>query len=275
MPYYDEQFRLAADAYETLGVAADADLTTIKRAFRKFALLFHPDKNPGKEEQFKEVNNAYEILSDTAKRRDYDDARNAAKNNFSGERQKTSHFPTPPPASYAREHVKRDPFRDAYFGNNGKTSKENQQAQNDYLNKMKDLARNSPKEFIKQLEADEISRFFLNRHLKDILLFAPEVAKYFYDNDTWLGEPSTIERLTAVIGAGFAKNTLEAILHLLRFKPTVLKCYDFRPTSTSKLIAEFDAYLSTLSTDELSALIRPLIDINNYRSFSYFQFVLE
>lgn len=62
------------DYYEVLGVDRDADARTIKRAFLKKARKLHPDvnKQPGAEEQFKEVNEAYSVLSDERKRANYD-----------------------------------------------------------------------------------------------------------------------------------------------------------------------------------------------------------
>jgi curved DNA-binding protein len=63
------------DYYQSLGVAKDADNDAIKRAYRKLARQFHPDMNPGDkkaEERFKEVNEAYEVLSDADKRQKYD-----------------------------------------------------------------------------------------------------------------------------------------------------------------------------------------------------------
>jgi curved DNA-binding protein len=63
------------DYYQTLGVSRDADAKEIKRAFRKLARQHHPDVNPGDkkaEERFKEINEAYEVLSDPEKRRKYD-----------------------------------------------------------------------------------------------------------------------------------------------------------------------------------------------------------
>lgn len=63
------------DFYEVLGIQKGADEMEIKKAFRKKAMEFHPDRNPGdkvSEEKFKEVNEAYSILSDPQKKDKYD-----------------------------------------------------------------------------------------------------------------------------------------------------------------------------------------------------------
>ncbi len=63
------------DYYEVLGIARDADAVRIKRAYRELALRFHPDQNPGNpdaEASFKEVSEAYTVLSDTEQRARYD-----------------------------------------------------------------------------------------------------------------------------------------------------------------------------------------------------------
>ena len=63
------------DYYEVLGVDKGADLETIKKAYRKMAMKYHPDRNPDNkeaEEKFKEVGEAYEVLSDADKRARYD-----------------------------------------------------------------------------------------------------------------------------------------------------------------------------------------------------------
>ena len=63
------------DYYEVLGVSRSASATEIKKAYRKLALQYHPDKNPGDkeaEEKFKEAAEAYDVLSNDDKRRRYD-----------------------------------------------------------------------------------------------------------------------------------------------------------------------------------------------------------
>src|SRR3954451_19922541 len=66
------------DYYKTLGVTKDASQGDIKKVYRKLARELHPDKNPGDakaEARFKEVSEAYDVLSDPAKRKEYDEAR--------------------------------------------------------------------------------------------------------------------------------------------------------------------------------------------------------
>ncbi|HIJ77748.1 MAG: molecular chaperone DnaJ [Desulfobulbaceae bacterium] len=66
---------METDYYKTLGVSADASAAEIKKAYRKLAMLYHPDKNPGNkeaEESFKAAAEAYEVLGDLEKRKIYD-----------------------------------------------------------------------------------------------------------------------------------------------------------------------------------------------------------
>ena len=67
---------MAKDYYQTLGVARNASGEEIKKAYRKLAMQYHPDRNPGKEkwanEKFKEINEAFSVLGDPKKRKQYD-----------------------------------------------------------------------------------------------------------------------------------------------------------------------------------------------------------
>lgn len=65
---------MARDYYEALGMSRSADQSEIQRAYRKLARQHHPDvnKDPGAEERFKEISEAYDVLSDPEKRKRYD-----------------------------------------------------------------------------------------------------------------------------------------------------------------------------------------------------------
>ncbi len=63
---------MSKNYYETLGVEKNANQEEIKKAFHKLAHKYHPDKNNGDDKKFKEVNEAYQVLSDSQKRAQYD-----------------------------------------------------------------------------------------------------------------------------------------------------------------------------------------------------------
>jgi len=67
---------MAKDYYEILGVPRDASQEEIRKAYRRLAMQYHPDKNPGREkwanEKFKEINEAFSVLGDPEKRKRYD-----------------------------------------------------------------------------------------------------------------------------------------------------------------------------------------------------------
>ena len=63
------------DFYATLGVSKDASESDVKKAYRKLARMYHPDQNPGDEaaeKKFKEISEAYAVLSDPQERQEYD-----------------------------------------------------------------------------------------------------------------------------------------------------------------------------------------------------------
>ena len=75
------------DYYEVLGVKKNTDQQEIKDIFRKLALKYHPDRNkePDAEEKFKEIAEAYAVLSDPKKRKEYDNRGFEAVSGFSQE----------------------------------------------------------------------------------------------------------------------------------------------------------------------------------------------
>ena len=100
------------DYYEVLGVPRDADADAIKKAYRKLALKWHPDRHQGAgaeeaEKRFKELNEAYEVLSDQEKRTRYD--------RFGANWQHGQDFTPPPGASQ----TSREDFERAFGGSGG------------------------------------------------------------------------------------------------------------------------------------------------------------
>ena len=76
-----------ADYYSLLGVSRNASEQELKRAYKKLAMKYHPDKNPNDKEaevKFKEAAEAYSVLSDSQKRQQYDQFGHAGVNSGSG-----------------------------------------------------------------------------------------------------------------------------------------------------------------------------------------------
>ncbi len=97
---------MADELYKTLGVSKKASEDEIKKAYRKLARKYHPDKNPGDkeaEDRFKEISAAYDILGDPEKRKEYDEG--SVFPGFGGGGQAPfgtgPPFPPPPPAASA------------------------------------------------------------------------------------------------------------------------------------------------------------------------------
>src|SRR3546814_6799842 len=77
------------DYYDVLGAARGASKDVLKRAYRKLAMQYHPDRNPGDaeaEQRFKELNEAYDVLQDDDKKAAYDRFGHAAFENAGGAR---------------------------------------------------------------------------------------------------------------------------------------------------------------------------------------------
>lgn len=121
---------MGKDYYKTLGVSKGASDDEIKKAYRKLALKYHPDKNksPQAEERFKEVAEAYEVLSDKKKRDIYDQyGEEGLKGGMSGggpadaNGSFTYSFHGDPRATFAQFFGTSDPFG-VFFGNDGRSN---------------------------------------------------------------------------------------------------------------------------------------------------------
>lgn len=90
---------MADDYYQTLGVDRSASAEDVKKAYRKLARKYHPDVNPGNkaaEEKFKQVSAAFEVLSDTRKRKLYDEFGRTPRRLASTKRRRRPIGPTKP-----------------------------------------------------------------------------------------------------------------------------------------------------------------------------------
>jgi curved DNA-binding protein len=113
---------VAKDYYTILGISKQATDEEIKKAFRKLAVKYHPDKNPGNkesEEKFKEINEAYEVLSDAEKRKKYD-VYGPNWNQFNGAQQGQQHYQGAHQGGGGSHHFEGDP--NEFFGQGGNFS---------------------------------------------------------------------------------------------------------------------------------------------------------
>ncbi|XP_053201541.1 dnaJ homolog subfamily B member 4-like [Panonychus citri] len=116
------------DYYKTLGLSKNATEEEVKKAYKKLALKFHPDKNksPGAEEKFKEIAEAYDVLSDKEKRQVYDmcgeeglkGRGSAPSSGHTGGTHFTYTYHGDPRATFAQFFGSENPF-EAFFGNFG------------------------------------------------------------------------------------------------------------------------------------------------------------
>ena len=105
---------MVQDYYQVLNIAKTASDDDVRKAYRTLALQFHPDKNnsPGAEEKFKQISEAYEVLSDSAKRQDYDRATATAaqRTNSSNSTTFVFHYHGDPLATFAHFFGSLNPF---------------------------------------------------------------------------------------------------------------------------------------------------------------------
>ena len=105
--------------YELLGIKKNANLNTIRKAFRRKALIVHPDRNksPDATENFREIANAYEVLSDPQQRTNYDKTlfvSTTTKTQETKEETKKPRDPSPPKKEESKKYKKYSPSENSF-----------------------------------------------------------------------------------------------------------------------------------------------------------------
>jgi len=134
---------MTVDYYRVLEVSRTATNADIKKAYRRLALKWHPDKNPDNQDEatkkFKELSEAYEVLADDKRRRNYDQTGTTGFNNSSNSRRNDydydfGQFKFRTPEEVFREFFRGDPFADlfgAHFGHhNGRAAAHHHHGEN-------------------------------------------------------------------------------------------------------------------------------------------------
>jgi DnaJ-class molecular chaperone len=159
--------RMQRDYYQILGVKRDASDEEIKRAYRKLARQYHPDRNPGDKEaeaKFKEVQEAYDVLSDKAKRTEYDrpaatGSRNGQQHEWDGPHSYTFRWGTGPEGFHEMGADEASELFRQFFGGGGRPF-----GREDFFDRRSAGTRHSQSPLAEDIEA-EVSLPFLTAAL--------------------------------------------------------------------------------------------------------------
>lgn len=163
--------------YDVLGVPEDASEEEIKKAFRKQAIKWHPDKNPDNaeeaEERFQEINNAYEIVSDNRKRALYDLSRKRVNTKFYDDNENI----------YERTYKsqrRRSPF-DEWKDRQERWQREyerKQRAKDAWEEEKREAKRYKVRRMERQFRTEEAHKVRVGKKLKTFWQTSPRVTKY-------------------------------------------------------------------------------------------------
>ena len=138
------------DYYKILNVTKNATAEELKKSYRKLAMLYHPDKNPGdkkSEEKFKEIAEAYDVLSEADKRKDYD--------NFFGKRQSASNYSKN--YTYSNPYTYTETTKNPFYGTSSKYTTDDS---------IEDVWKDLLKDFNKSQFSDFFKNFFDKKKTK-------------------------------------------------------------------------------------------------------------